>query len=273
MQAPEFVPLFRDVIEHKGCTTMDAVIFGYVYWFTRLKNEKCTASNETIAELAGTTSGVVRNSLTALEKAKFITRRYKNDNHHSSRLEIIPLFYTRKVSPTDDSTCHPQMTEVSPTGAQSKSIKREHISSRTREDARSGSPLKEKKNNHMQKNRIGSYREDKHSDDNDDVIDLDSGEMVVAQPKKVRERKDVVALRLVKEFNARAKKYLKVDRISGRGDYFRALAAINAGLTEKQVCNLFDEWFDSNKKEEDLVSMAYALSDNSINKFKVANRV
>lgn len=107
---------------------MDAVVFGYIYWLTKLKNEKCYASNATLASLAKTTAQVVGNSLTTLDRAGFITRRFKNDNPHQDRLEIICLLGFRKLrpSPTDEGTLHPQVKGVSPTGEQNKSIELEH---------------------------------------------------------------------------------------------------------------------------------------------------
>lgn len=106
---------------------MDAVVFGYIYWLTKLKNEKCFASNATLASLAKTTAQVVGNSLTTLDRAGFITRRFKNDNPHHERLEIICLLGFRKVrvSPTGEGTLNPQVKGVSPTGEQNKSIEEE----------------------------------------------------------------------------------------------------------------------------------------------------
>lgn len=125
MERPEFVPFFREVIDHSLCTSVDAVLYGYIYWLTKLKLEKCFASNETLAELCKSTPNSIGNSLTTLERAGFIKRIFAENNPHKSRLEIIPLYAFGKVTPTGVGTSHPQVEPPTPTGVQSKSIERE----------------------------------------------------------------------------------------------------------------------------------------------------
>lgn len=127
MERPEFTLNFTQVAHHPTCTKIDAEVYGYIYWFTKLRNVRCTASNETLARLVGTTPQTIQNSLTSLEGAGFIRRVYKNNNRNSTRLEILPLLTFGRVSPTDDSNYHLQMTQLSPTGDQSKSIEKEQI--------------------------------------------------------------------------------------------------------------------------------------------------
>lgn len=133
MERPDYIPFFRHVVDHQDCTNLDAVVYGYIYWLTKLKNEKCFASNETLAQLAKSTPTTIRNSLTSLEKAGFIQRKYEDNNPHKGRLEIIPLLSINKVAPTGDTTYHPQMTQVAPTDAQSKSIELEQTTSVSKE--------------------------------------------------------------------------------------------------------------------------------------------
>ena len=80
---------------------LDAVVYGYIYWLTRLKNERCTAGNETLAELASTTPLTIGQCLVHLDKAGFIQRIFKDNNPHSDRIEIIPLLVVthRAMSP------------------------------------------------------------------------------------------------------------------------------------------------------------------------------
>lgn len=126
MERPEFVPFFREVIDHPDCTNIDAILYGYIYWLTKLKNEKCTASNETLASLAKTTPQTVKNSLNTLERAGLITRRFMNDDPKMGRSEVIPLLAFARVSPVGDRGGNPQVTGGSPTGYQNKSIEREN---------------------------------------------------------------------------------------------------------------------------------------------------
>lgn len=90
MERPEFIITFRDVAHHHDLVPSDATVFGYIYWMTRLKNEKCYASNDTLARLAGLSVSTVRNSLTRLEQYGFIKRVF-SDVNATHREEILPL--------------------------------------------------------------------------------------------------------------------------------------------------------------------------------------
>lgn len=90
MERPEFTINFRAITDNPELSQTDSVIFGFIYWFTRLKNEKCYASNETLADLARLPVSTVRNSLTKLEKHGFIQRVYSKSNP-TEREEIFPL--------------------------------------------------------------------------------------------------------------------------------------------------------------------------------------
>jgi hypothetical protein len=128
MEKPEFIMFFRKVAEHKECTRFDVELYGYIYWLTKLKNEKCFAANSSLAELMGSTVTSIGNSLTTLERAGFIRRTYQG-SRFSDRSEIIPLVYFGAPSPTDEANPHPQVMAPSPTGEQNKSIKKEPTSS------------------------------------------------------------------------------------------------------------------------------------------------
>ena len=67
-------------------TLIDERLYGIIYWFTKLKNEKCTASNITLAKLVKTSPGTIKNSLTKLEEQKYI-KRVMDEGFH--RKEII----------------------------------------------------------------------------------------------------------------------------------------------------------------------------------------
>lgn len=90
MDRPEFIITFRAVAHHPELSQPDSTVFGYIYWMTRLKNEKCFASNNTLATLTGLSVSAVRNALTRLEKTGFIRRVY-SDSNPTEREEIVPL--------------------------------------------------------------------------------------------------------------------------------------------------------------------------------------
>ncbi len=124
MERPAFILLFKPLIEDSRISRLDAEIYGYIFWLTQLRNERCTAGNDTLAKLAQTTVGTMKNSLANLESCGYI-RRVFSQLPGSPRDEIVPLVVLRP-SPTDDGSRHPQVTHPSPTGEQSKSIKEEH---------------------------------------------------------------------------------------------------------------------------------------------------
>ena len=79
----------------------DRFVFGAIYYFERMKDGKCTASNELIGRIAGVSNNLaVANSLTRLEKAGFIKRFYK-DKSNKHRTEIRCLVKIKRVSSTD----------------------------------------------------------------------------------------------------------------------------------------------------------------------------
>src|SRR3990167_8875218 len=98
---PEFIIIPHILIENKKITLIDERLYGIIYWFQRLKNEKCTASNPTLANLIKTTPTTIANSLTKLENLGFIKRIFK-DETRKIRQEIKPLVILRKVSLTDE---------------------------------------------------------------------------------------------------------------------------------------------------------------------------
>ncbi len=104
------------------------MVYGYVYWLTKLKNERCFASNKTLAGLAKMTAGGVSNSLTRLERAGFIKRRYPAGGSRNGRTEIIALLKVVKVSSANDTPIHQPMIDHSSADEQKESIEGEHIS-------------------------------------------------------------------------------------------------------------------------------------------------
>ena len=141
MNTPDFLIIPYQLIEDANITAVEERLYAVVYWYSKLKNEKCTASNETLAKMCKTTSRVIANSLTNLEKFGYIKRTYK-DEARRVRSEICPLISFSRVSPTDDRVSPTDDTRVSPTDEQNKNIynknSKEYISEPARKEA---SPL------------------------------------------------------------------------------------------------------------------------------------
>jgi len=87
---PEFIIIPYQVAFDKNLQPLDQKLYGIIYWITRLKNEKCFASNEILAELCNTSADTIRHSLARLEKSGYIQRIYA-DEQKKIRTEIIPL--------------------------------------------------------------------------------------------------------------------------------------------------------------------------------------
>jgi hypothetical protein len=110
----DFIIVLYPLLEDEDITLIDERLYGIIYWFTKLKNEKCTASNPILAELVKTTPTTIQNPLTKLEEKGYIQRTYM-DKARRHRQEIIPLVVFSKESPRDD-------TVVSLTDDQNKNI-------------------------------------------------------------------------------------------------------------------------------------------------------
>jgi len=98
---PDFILIPYQLLEDKDISLVDERVYGIIYWLTKLKGEKCSASNRYLANAAKTKQMVVANSLTKLEKKGFIKRIFK-DNDRKIRAEIVPLLMFNKVSLTND---------------------------------------------------------------------------------------------------------------------------------------------------------------------------
>jgi len=124
---PDFIIIPYQLLEDKSITLIDERLYGILYWFTRMKLEKCVASNTTLAGLVKTTATTIANSLTKLEERGYIKRVFV-DKKSRHRLEIIPLVVFSKtlsptderVSPTDDTPITHSIKGHSPTDEQKK---------------------------------------------------------------------------------------------------------------------------------------------------------
>ena len=101
---PDLLVIPFKLVRDKNLEQVDRMLYGVIYWYQHLKDGRCFASNEKIANILGTTVRVVQNSLTSLEKAGYIKRIYK-DVAKRNRLEIRALlaFGVGRVSSMGDS--------------------------------------------------------------------------------------------------------------------------------------------------------------------------
>lgn len=88
----------------------DGDVYAVIYWFERLKDGRCTASNEAIADVACCGVRNVRGSLDRLEKYGYI-QRYYEDEARTRRSEIKTLLHYNKASREDQAPGLPGIPE------------------------------------------------------------------------------------------------------------------------------------------------------------------
>jgi hypothetical protein len=103
IKAPEFIQIPREALMHEALQPTDCILLGYIYWFTGLRSEACTASNPTLAELTGAKTNSITNALIRLENAGFIERVFK-DKSRRVRKEIRCLVYFGRRVPSNKGT-------------------------------------------------------------------------------------------------------------------------------------------------------------------------
>lgn len=85
---PDFLVIPHQLIRNENLQPTDRILYGVIYWYAKMKLEKCFASNKTLSKLCGGISErAVRASLARLEKEGFIERVVSN----FSRVEIVPI--------------------------------------------------------------------------------------------------------------------------------------------------------------------------------------
>ena len=88
---PDYILIPHQLLIDKEITQTDERLYGIVYWFSKMKMEKCIASNKTLGELVGATTRTIQKSLNKLETKGFIIKRYETSDEGIKRNEIIPL--------------------------------------------------------------------------------------------------------------------------------------------------------------------------------------
>jgi hypothetical protein len=124
LKPPDFLIIPYVLIEDGEMNPIDEKLYGVIYWLTKLRNEKCTASNEALAQVVKTSPQVINNSLIKLERNGYILRRFK-DAGRRHRSEIVGLIQFARVTPTDVSSKLDTPIDVSvdtPVGVQKKNI-------------------------------------------------------------------------------------------------------------------------------------------------------
>lgn len=115
MNLPDFLIVPSILVENKNIHQMDGYVYGVIYWATKLRNEKCTMSNQLIAELLNSTPKSISNSIGRLNKNNYIEVIGNTNNR-----EIIPHIAfdsnNYRSTLTGGETIHSQVENYPPTG-------------------------------------------------------------------------------------------------------------------------------------------------------------
>lgn len=94
------------------------------------------------------------------------------------------------------------------------------------------------------------------------------------QGEKKKAPKNVIAKDLQRRFIEKCEKEVGIKPIENFAGYILILRAMDkAGLSTAQILDLFDEWFTMGRPDEEVVQITRALSDVSINAYKVRNQI
>lgn len=85
---PDFFVIPSIVLNDKDLQPLDAIVFGVIYWFEKMKDGYCRASNKTIAKVARSSSSGVSHSLQRLRETGYIHCEY---NERNNRIGITTL--------------------------------------------------------------------------------------------------------------------------------------------------------------------------------------
>lgn len=113
MELPDFIQIPSILIKDKELNQLDWLVYGVIYWYAKLKLQKCILSNNAIAELLGSSKASIGNSLTRLNKGGYVKSVMNSKNH---RTELIPLVvYSPTPKPTDEPPLTSELTPPKPT--------------------------------------------------------------------------------------------------------------------------------------------------------------
>lgn len=70
---------------------LDSKVYAVVYWFERLRDGRCYASNNTIAKVVTSSSSGVRQSLYRLEEKGYIKMSYDDNNHRTGIITLVQM--------------------------------------------------------------------------------------------------------------------------------------------------------------------------------------
>lgn len=98
MTQPDFIVIPTHLLSDDALQPSDRILFGYIYWMTKMALMKCVASNSTFMELTGMSERTISLALHRLERQGYVRIIYKDESRRH-RLEIIPLIAFSAINP------------------------------------------------------------------------------------------------------------------------------------------------------------------------------
>ena len=111
-QLPDFITIPKPIMEDRKLSQLDWMVYGIVYWYSRLKLERCTLSNQSLAKMVHADPRSIRRSLTRLENNFHIIAEYSSDGR--SREIFTFVNYFRYVDSGTDKNVHKDRAVLPP---------------------------------------------------------------------------------------------------------------------------------------------------------------
>ncbi len=129
---PEFLQIPVQVYSCRNLSGVDSMVYGLIYWYTRLKLEKCIASNKTFADILGVGEKKITESIKRLVDEGFVYASYA-DPLKRHRQELIPLVTYKKQTHQVEVRDTPNGGSVdTPSGVHNNNILEKNIEEDTR---------------------------------------------------------------------------------------------------------------------------------------------
>lgn len=97
-KVPDYIQIPYQLIADKTLAPIDRLVYGAVYFYSKMRGEKCFATNTTIAQLLLSTPKTVSRALQNLEDRRYIIRDYSDPDTKKNRTEIIPTIAMGRLS-------------------------------------------------------------------------------------------------------------------------------------------------------------------------------
>lgn len=101
---PDFIQIPYQLIGDSTLAPIDRLVYGAIYFYSKMRGERCFATNVSIAQLLSSTPKTVSRSLQKLEDRRYIMRGFSDPDTKVNRVEIIPLVAMGRLNTRTPST-------------------------------------------------------------------------------------------------------------------------------------------------------------------------